>query len=327
MIIYYKTGRYYIQVGANNFSLPEDELDFIDFGSRVKFIYNRWPPDSSRSKLEKDYAYSDIKNREGVAYGNNFEDIHDGIHSGVDVNIQDQTTDVIIQKFNQVHNSTTLNGAVAIDDTSIIVTDATGIIAGSHIILFDPSSERFTSFTALTPSGTTIPLDGLIDFDYPDGTFVDVAITDMAVNGATTPQTFGLRGVGAPPGVDISFDMTRIVITMLTTDAPAYDLFGDLTALAKGLLFRVRNGHYHNIFNVKTNGEWAGLMYDMTAADKVNPNLGQNGWIGRMTFGGQNKMGVVIRLPVGEDVEFIVQDNLTAITKLEIVAEGHIVEK
>lgn len=68
-------------------------------------------------------------------------------------------------------------------------------------------------------------------------------------------------------------------------------------------------------------------MYDLSAADAVNPNQGQNGWIGRMTFGGQSKMGVVIRLPIGDDVEFIVQDNLTGIELLEIVAEGHIVEK
>lgn len=327
MIIYFRTGRYHIEARGSKFSLSQGELDYIDFGTGIKFIYARWPPDNSRSKLERDYLYADILNREGVPYGDNFEDIDDGINGGVDVNIQDQHTDVVIQKFNQVHDSTTLNGAVAIDDTEIIVTDATGIVAGSHIILFDPIGERFTSFTALTPTGTTIPLDGPIDFDYPSGTFVDVAITDMSVNGAVTPQTFGLRGTGAPPGVDISFDLVRIVITMLTTNATEFDLFGDLTALVKGLQFRVRNGRYHNIFNVKTNGEWAGLMYDMTFADKVNPNQGQNGWIGRMTFGGQNKMGVTIRLPVGEDVEFIIQDNLASLELLEIVAEGHIVEK
>jgi hypothetical protein len=149
----------------------------------------------------------------------------------------------------------------------------------------------------------------------------------MAVDGSVTPQVFGLRGTGAPPGVDISFDLVRIVITLLTTNATAYDLFGDITALTKGVLFRVRNGKYKNIFNVKTNGEWAGLMYDMSVADAVNPQQGQNGWIGRMTFGGPSKMGVVIRLPIGEDVEFIIQDNLSTLEKFEVVAEGHIVEK
>ena len=40
---------------------------------------------------------------------------------------------------------------------------------------------------------------------------------------------------------------------------------------------------------------------------------------------GQQNIGVVQRLSVGEDLELIIQDNLTTITKLEVVAEGHIV--
>jgi hypothetical protein len=327
MIIYYKTGRYYIEDRGHKFQLAESELDFIDFTTGIKFIYDRWPPDNSRSKLERDHLYADILNREGVAHGSNFEDVMDGIHSGVDVNIQDQTTDVIIQKFNQVHNSTTLNGAVAIEEEEIIVTDATGIVAGSHLILFDPASVRFSTFIALTPSGTTIPLDRPLDFAYPDGTFVDVAITNMAVDGSVTTQVFGLRGTGAPPGVDLDVDITRIIITMLTTNPVAYDLFGDLPALTKGVTVRVRNGKYFNIVNFKTNGELAGAMYDLTSAEAVNPNQGQNGYIGRMTFAGTNKMGVAIRLPIGEDLEILIQDNLSLIEKFEVVAEGHIVEK
>jgi hypothetical protein len=326
MIIYSRQGRYYITDRGTSFSLKDNELDFIEVGSRVKFLFSRWPPDNSRSKLERDYAYADILDRDGVAYGTTFEQIHDGIHDGLDINVQDQTTDPVIQKFNMVTNSTTLNGAVAIEDRSIVVTDATGIVAGSHIILFDPASIRFTTFTAGTPTGTTIPLDGPLDFAYPDGTFVDIGVTNMAVNGSVTPQIFGLRGTGAPPGVDLTFDLTRIVITLLCTNAPAFDLFGDQTALTNGIVFRKRDGKFFNVFNVKTNGEWAGIMYDLSATDSVNPQQGQNGWIGRMTFASQGKIGVVIRLPIGEDAEFIIQDNLTDIESLEIVAEGHIVK-
>lgn len=328
MIIYSKQGRYYITDRGTSFSLKDSELDFIEVGSRVKFLFSRWPPDNSRSKLERDYAYADILDRDGVAYGTTFEEIHDGIHHGIDVNLQDQTTDPILQRFNLVTNSTTLNGAVAIGNRELTLTDATGAIAGSHIILFDPGSIRFSTFTQIGAAvGNVITLDGPLDFAYPDGTFVDIATTEMAVNGsAGTPIVFGIRGVGAPPGIDLTFDVTRIVITLLCSSAPEYDLFGDQTALVNGLLLRKRDGKYFNVFNVKSNGEWAGLMYDLSAADKVNPNLGQNGWVGRMTFAGQNKMGVAIRLPIGEDLEFVIQDNLTGIQSLKIVAEGHIVK-
>ena len=326
MIFYQKDTRYFFQDGSINFSIDTDLVDMQDFGTQMEFTFERWIPTASRDKVTKYYAYANIFDRDGNVYGTTFEQVHDGIHKGFEVMLQDQNTDVIIQKFNLVTNSTTLNGAIAIDDRTLVVTDATGIVVGTHLILFDPASLRFTTVHVLGVSVNTVTFDRPIDFAYPDGTYIDVAVTNMAVNGATTPVIFGIRGTGSPPGVDLTFDMTRIVITMLTTGAPAYDLFGDQAALTNGVLFRKRNGRTFNIFNVKTNGEWAGIMYDLSAADKVNPSQGQNGWIGRMTFAGQEKMGVSIRLPVGEDAQFVIQDDLTAIELLEITAEGHIVK-
>lgn len=328
MIIYPKQGRYYVQIGASRFSLDANELDMIDLTGRINFIFQRWPVDDSRSKLERSFAYADILDRYGNVYGDNFEDIHDAIHTGIDINLQDQTTPVIIQKFNQVQESTTLAAQVAIDDREITLADATGAVDGSHIILFDPASVRFTTFTQVgAPAGNVITLDSPLDFAYPDGTFVDIATTDMAVNGAGTTQIFGLRGIGTPAGVELTFDVTRIVITLLCNNAPAYNLFGDLPKLANGVFIRKRNGEYFNIANIKTNGEWAGIMYDLSAADAVNPNQGQNGWIGRQTFAGQNKMGVAVRLPIGEDLEIHIQDDLTDLDLFEVVAEGHITVK
>jgi hypothetical protein len=319
----------YYEDGDNKYWGSQEDLQFKDLGNgdvTIWFYQNRGREHKTFS--QGTFPITDVLDENDNPYGNTVDDIINGIVNGgkSEVFISDQTTDAIIQKFNQVHNSTTLNGAVAIDDTQIIVTDATGIVAGSHVILFDPASVRFMSCKALTPSGTTIPIDRPLDFAFPDGTFVDVAITDMAVDGSTTTQIFGLRGTGAPPGVDLKVDITRIIITMLTTNAPAYNLFGDLPALSKGITIRSRNGHYHNIVNVKTNGEWAGVMYDLSSADAVNPNQGQNGWVGRMTFAGTNKMGVAIRLPVGEDLEILIQDDLSGLELFEIVAEGHIVE-
>lgn len=240
---------------------------------------------------------------------------------------QDQSTDAIIANFNQVTNSTTLNGAVAIDGRTIIVTSATGIVVGSYIILFDPVSERFSTFYATVVAGTTITLDGPLDFAYPDGTFVDVAITDLSVNGAVTPQVFGLRGTGAPPGVDINFHVTRIIFEMITADIVDLSKFGDQAPLTNGLLLRTRNSRYKNIFNVKDNAEIAGIMYDWTPFAKTNPVQGVDGFISRLTFGGPSKIGVVIDLPIGDDLEVHVQDDLTGITSFKMWAEGHITEE
>lgn len=245
----------------------------------------------------------------------------------VDVNLQDQVTRPIIVKFNQVSNSTTLAALAVKGAYTINVTSTTGFTDGKYIILFDPASENFSFYIQVgAVAGQIVTLDTPVDFAYPAGTFVDTAITNMAVDGSSSVQTFGLRGTGSPPGVDISVDITRIIITCLATSPVSLALFANITALTRGLVLRKRDGEVQNIFNVKSNGEIAGIMYDWTPYLATNPQQGIDGFVARLTFAGANKVGVAIRLPIGRDLEILVQDALQTITLLEIVAEGHIVE-
>lgn len=247
----------------------------------------------------------------------------------LDVLIQDQTTDPIIVYFNQVHNSTTLDVAVpdvTTDPRIIVVVSATGIVVGSYIILFDPESVRFSTFFVTAVNGVNITLDTPIDFEYPAGTFVDVAIVDMSVNGSVTPQVFGIRGIGAPPGIELSLDVTRIIFTCIADSPVELSLFADLAALTNGLLLRSRNTRFKNILNVKDNREIQGIMFDYTPSVATNPSQGEDGFVSRLTFAGNHKIGVAIRLPIGEDLEVWVQDNLLGITSFRMHAEGHIME-
>lgn len=248
------------------------------------------------------------------------------LNGAVPVNIQDQHTPVVIAKFSQRHDSTTLDGAVAIDDLTIVVTDATGFVAGDYITLFDPGSVRFSLFYALGVAGTTITLDTPIDFAYPDGTFVDAGITDMAVNGSVTTEIFGLRGTGEPPGVELSFDVTRLIFTMVATDTVDFSKFGDIVAgITNGLVCRKVDDEFHNIFNLKTNRDIANIMFDYMVSEASNPAQGENGFVARLTFAGPSKIGVTQRLDIGEDLQILIQDDLSTILTFEIVAEGHIV--
>jgi len=240
---------------------------------------------------------------------------------------QDQHTDAIIAHFNQVTNQTTLSGPIALNDRILPVVSATGISVGTYLILFDAASIRFSTFFVTAVNSLNITVDSPSDFAYPAGTNVDVATTELGVNGSATPQVFGLRGSGAPPGVELTFHVTRLIFQILTSSNPALDLFGNLTALTNGLLLRARNGKKKNIFNVKTNGELQNLMYDVDYFAAVNPVQGTPGLMGRLTFGSPGKMGVVIELPIGEDLEFWVQDNLSGLDHFHVIAEGHIVEE
>ena len=273
-------------------------------------------------------AISDIKDRFGNSYGSTLEELGLGFNKGINTNALDIFEDLIIEKFNQVHDNTTLaqNVVGPLGQTRILeVTSATGISVGSHIILFNPASVRFTTFTVIGVSGTTITTDSLIDFLYPVGTFVEIAITNMAVNGSVTPQVFGLRGTSEPPdAVDLDFHYNRTIFFCLTESAISLAEFADIPALTRGLMARSRNNRFHNIWNVKTNVELAGILYDWDPHAATNPIQGQDGFIARLTYNSKSKIGGVIRLPIGTDGEVVVQDDLTAITLLEIMAEGPI---
>jgi hypothetical protein len=111
---------------------------------------------------------------------------------------------------------------------------------------------------------------------------------------------------------------------MTTTDTPAFNEFGDLPALTRGCAMRVVNGDTTNLWNIKSNADMANLMYDITVfeADKA---FNVNGLAGRLSYAGQEKHGVVLRITGGEAIEFIVQDALQTLLSFKIIACGHLV--
>jgi hypothetical protein len=168
-----------------------------------------------------------------------------------------------------------------------------------------------------------------MDFAYPIGTYADKGTTNLALaNGSRiSPVIYGLRGTGAPPGVDLTLDVTRIMVAARTDTAVDLAKFCDIAALQNGITIRTRDGIYKNIFNIKSNGGLKAIAFDWTPYSATKPNEGQDGMGCRLTFAGQNKMGVAIRLPLGDDMEVVVADDLTAISELFIIAEGHIVQE
>ena len=276
-------------------------------------------------------AYADITDKHGAADAEELVDywfanffFSDKIP--LDTQWNDQTTPAVIAPFTLTHASSTLSAQPSLDDYTVDVVDATLMVAGNILTLFDPTSVRFSYFKIVSVNVNELTLDGPMDFSYPIGTFVDAGTDDLAVNGSVTPQIFGLRGTGAPPGIDLDVDITRIIIQCLSASAVDLSLFGDLAALTNGLILRSVNGAQRNIFNLKTNGELANLCYDFSTYQATNPSQGQDGFVARLTFAGPSKIGVAIRLPIGEDLQCVVQDNLSGLDSLKIIGEGHIVE-
>ena len=246
---------------------------------------------------------------------------------GLDVSIQDQTTPTIIADFTSTPvASTTLSGATAIDDTTISVTSATNFVVGQHLTITNPSQIRyyFAHITAIV--STTITVDAPLDFAFNSGSAVVVSSDQLAVDGSSTTQIFSIRGGAEGAGaVPVEFDCTRIIIMCVCATAVDLTKFGDLTALTNGLVMRRTDGEYHNIFNVHDNGDIANVMLNWQSFVATKPNEGIDGFVASLTFSGQHEMGVTLRIGPNEDLEFLIQDNLSGLTSLKIIAEGSIV--
>ena len=245
---------------------------------------------------------------------------------------KDRTTKKIIVKFNRVTNQTALTDAVSIDDTSIVVDSATGIIVGSYLVFFSPDDNKFMVARATDITGApTIVIDTPFDFAYPAGAFVDVAITNLkSIGSLASPKVYGLRGTGSPPGVNITAMIERIIITCTTNSPVDLSLFMNLAKLTNGLVLRKRDGDNENIFNIKDNFELSGILFDYDPLAALNPAQGVDGIKARLTF---SRFGGVIKLPIGTDLELLNQDDIEtaqsgdSITILEVTAEGYILEE
>lgn len=243
---------------------------------------------------------------------------------------QDQTTPTLIVHASKVHKFTTLAVAGAIEDRTITVASAATCAAGNSVKVVSGDAGRFyigNQVGAL--AGNVITLDTPLDFAYAIGASVACASENLAVDGSSTTQVFSLRAADPTGLVPVTVHITRVVIECITDSAVSLDKFGNITALTNGLVMRRRDGVYSNIFNVKTGGEIAGIAYDYDPYLGSAPQDNVDGFIARLTFAGPSKLGVALEVGPGEDLEFLVQDNLASgtpdITSLRITFQGHVV--
>lgn len=245
-------------------------------------------------------------------------------NGSVSVTIQDQTTPLVIVPLHQLKYASELAADALIDEYTIEVDDTTGFTDGSLIAISDVNNDQvYFGKQVGAPVDNTVTLDRPLDFTYIAGLYVTTNTDDLAVDGSVTTQTFGLRQ-GVPDGLEITVDITRVLPVIYTASTPTLSDFGDISGgITHGVTLRKRDGNRVNIFNAKDNGDFAAFAYDLRFLSSIG--LGQDGLHGRLTFGGQSKMGAVVRISPEEDLEMIVNDDLSSLEKFNLVAEGSVV--
>ena len=250
-----------------------------------------------------------------------------GANSALDVNIQSPISPLLILPAAQQLGAAILTADAVIEEYDIEVdsvvgaaVNAPGAITGSHLRIINSAADRFYFGTILAINGLIITLDTPLDFAYVTGSEVTYSNINMAVNGSVTPIHFHLRT--GSPSIPSSVDISRIIMVCECLTAVDLSLFGDLPALTRGIVFREQNGELRNIWNRKTNKDLSGIGYDWTPFMSTNPAQGVDGFSWRLTFGGESKMGAVIRVEQNGQLGFIVQDNLTGLVELVTTFEG-----
>lgn len=248
-------------------------------------------------------------------------------NGGLPVNIQDQTTQPLDLFFSQQDGTaTTVSVTGVFNENEITVANVSSFTIGKRVLLLSTTGRVFES-TIIGISVNTLTLDSPLDYAFEIGSDAIPVTNELNVDGSVTPQVFQIRGDIGTVDIPIDIDITRIIFQIITNDPPAFEEFGDIIGgLTNGIVLRRANGYVSNIFNAKTNGELANLMYDITIYLESGPPA-TNGIAGRMTFAGQDKHGVAIRLGTDESLDLIIQDDLTSLVSFKIMAQGHIVQE
>ena len=240
-------------------------------------------------------------------------------NGGLAVNLQDQTSTVVDVYMHDHGNPITISGTPAVDDIAITLVGGHGVVAG-NFIGFKEDSHFFES-QVINVATNVITLDQPLDYAFTSAASPShVHDPNMNVDGSSTTAIYHVT----PPAGQI-WDITRLIFVIEDDSAMDTAKFGGMNALTNGVVLRMHNGIIKNIFNVKTNGELASRSYDLVYDDKAP--AGVFGLRCRTTFAGQSKRGVTIRLygDSGDELQLLIQDNLTDLLFFRAIVQGHVV--
>jgi len=238
----------------------------------------------------------------------------------IPVAVAETPTDMVDAYFVREVATFTLSANATLLAATFAATAGHGITTGMVVCFRE--GDRFYQGEVTNVSTNTITVDSPLDFAFTTACAAIRGTYNANLNGTqANPIIFRVTPVGMQAG--IIWHINRIIITM--TDASAMDdaMFGGLTALTNGVLVRTTGSHVNNLFNVKSNGEFALRAYDASYASKA-PS-GSYGFRVRSSFNGADKRGTPVRLAVdsADSLEVVIQDNLTGLVSFNIVAQGH----
>jgi len=246
---------------------------------------------------------------------------------GVSVFAQDLTTPALSVPFLEERNTSTLASDALIDDRVINLSPGHGAVAGDIVELTLDGTSTFMQTKVISVNVDAVTIDQPINTNYtPVNSSILISSDSLQVDGSISPRVFSVLPL---PGQSI--DVTRMIIEITGSSAMDFEKIGSDPAVINGIVLRLKkeDGTFTNLFNFKSNGDFIRQAFDYEF--QVNNANNVRAFTSRLTWAGQSKHGVVLRLDgdLGEELQVVVQDDLTGGDNLSFIlqAQGHEVQK
>ena len=218
--------------------------------------------------------------------------------------------------------STTLTVASSVGATSITVASSTGIVAGNTIQIGGHVSTDLTYTKVLSVAGNVLNLNRPLGHARAIGATVEVVETDISSIVGTIASPISYRVI---PSSGLVWHIERFVIEMVHSSAGDTGLFGNLTALANGCVLRKYNGIDGTFSTFDVWQSNADIYLDFGDIH-FETRSGGGGSYATIGFGSFEAIGVTVKLDasIGDYMEILIQDDITALTSFRMRAQGHL---
>lgn len=191
-------------------------------------------------------------------------------------------------------------------------------------VIESSTADNFVQALIVNVVGDTITVNTPWSRTFPIGTTIGLGSPKMDVVASPgSPVIFSLK-----PSSAQKVDVTRLIISVQDNLGMDFTTFGGIAALSTGCVLRQKqsDGNFINMFNWRSNGELIERSFDHSFQEKQGG--GDFGFVARSTWAGQDKRGVAIRVDgsLNEELQIVIQDDLSALTKFNIVVQGHLLQ-
>lgn len=236
------------------------------------------------------------------------------------VNIQDQHTRPLFLPFHYHLGAVTLAVPASGGDRTVDLVAGHGCAVGELLSLRE--GKAFYDGEIRGVAGNTISLGLPIDRAYSVSAQAWRGLISLDEDGSGAPI---VTHVSPPPFLD--FDIYGIRLVLGCAGQPDDSKFGDLGALQYGIVLRkfcASTGNYTNMGAARRNGDMALFTGQVEYTDKA----GGGAYAVRIVADFAIHWGVSVRLfgANGDELQFLVQDDLTGLLEFNALAVGHVVQ-